>query len=223
MTPDPQRTHAEQSAPIPNVPAPTPEEKRAFLSLARRAITESLQGRGEPEADLHLLPAIAAIPLGCFVTLTLDGNLKGCIGSILPRLPLHRAITRHALQAAFEDRRFEPVLQAELGRLRVEISILSPLRPLRPKSPQDLIALLHPHEDGVFLKLGGLGATYLPQVWRDLPDPAAFLDSLARKAGLSTSGWKDPRAEISTYRVVAFAEGDAELAPQGLAASPHRR
>lgn len=206
MTPDPLPPSAEPPLTGPLFSDLDAGGKGVLLSLARGAIRRSIQGLGEPEPNLETLPAAAALPLGCFVTLTLDGDLKGCIGSVLPRLPLHRAIIRHAIQAAFEDRRFDPVTRAEIERLRIEISILSPLHPLRASSPQEILGRLRPHRDGVLLKLGGLGATYLPQVWESLPNPGNFMDSLARKAGLAASGWRDPHAEISTYEVTAFSE-----------------
>lgn len=189
-----------------SLPALTGEERGQLLALARRAIAASLRGLGEPEIDVSLLPPAAALPHGCFVTLTVDGELRGCIGNTVARLPLHRAIVQHAIQAAREDRRFESITSPELDRLEIELSILSAVRPLRAANPEEVLRLLRPHRDGVLLRVGPLGATYLPQVWEKIPDPGAFMASLSRKAGLSEAGWRDRDAQISIYEVLAFSE-----------------
>ena len=144
--------------------------------------------------------------LGCFVTITVQGQLRGCIGQVVPRQPLHRAVPLLAIRAAREDRRFQPIETHELGDLRIEISVLGPLAPLDSRSPEKVLARLQPGELGVFLQCQGRSATYLPQVWRHLPDPVDFMDSLSRKAGLPPLAWRHPDALISVYEVLAFTE-----------------
>lgn len=94
----------------------------------------------------------------------------------------------------------------EVQRIHIEISVLSLPRPLEFKSPEDLLAKLRPGVDGVVLSVGPGQATYLPQVWKEIPSKEEFLGSLSRKAGLSESAWRSPEAKVETYQVEAFEE-----------------
>lgn len=183
-----------------------PAEQQQILTQARRAIVSSFAGRGIPEPLPADWPALAAEKLGCFVTITVEGQLRGCVGHVLPQKPLYLAIPFLAIRAAREDLRFQPVESCELERLRIEISVLSPLCLLAACSSAEVLEKLQPGKQGVFLHCQGRSATYLPQVWRQLPVPADFMDSLARKAGLASHAWRGPDAQISVYEVLAFAE-----------------
>ena len=109
---------------------------------------------------------------------------------------------------ALSDPRFRPVQPDEAGKIRIEISVLTEPQPLAFDSPEDLLGKLKPHEDGVVLTIGQHGATFLPQVWEQLPDKAAFLDHLSQKAGCDPSAWRGKDTSVAIYRVEAFQEPD---------------
>lgn len=187
------------------------EEKRILLRLAREAIREGLhQPAALPALYLEELPRRLQEEGATFVTLTLAGSLRGCIGSLVAYRPLAVDVRRNALAAAFDDPRFPPLTAAEFPRIKVEVSVLSPPCPLAYDGPDDLLRQLRPGVDGVVLERGWHRATFLPQVWEQLPDPEEFLAHLCYKAGLSADAWRSPTLEISTYQVEKFKEGMGE-------------
>ena len=144
---------------------------------------------------------------GVFVTLHKKEALRGCIGSLVGAESIHAGIKRHALNAAFHDSRFQPVTADELHDLHIEVSVLSEPQELTYADGDDLVKKLRPERDGLILRApGGAGATFLPQVWKQLPDPNAFLSHLCTKAGLVPTAWKTDRLEIQTYQVQYFEE-----------------
>ncbi len=183
-------------------------ERRELLELARRTIRGVVEGGGVPEVAAGALPARLGEPKGCFVTLTEAGRLRGCIGHVTARMPLYQAVIENARDAAVRDPRFEPVRAGELGGIGIEISVLTEPRPLEFSSPEDLLDKLQPDLDGVVLQVGGRAATYLPQVWRQLPHKEDFLNTLAEKAGCPPGAWCSPGARVLTYRVECFREGE---------------
>lgn len=124
-----------------------------------------------------------------FVTLTLDGKLRGCIGALEARNPLAEDVSEHAFSAAFEDPRFEPVTKDEAAQLEIHLSILTPSVPLPCADEADLLAKLRPGRDGLILQEGRRRATFLPSVWEELPDPREFVAHLKMKAGLNADYW----------------------------------
>jgi len=184
----------------------TAGERSQLLTLARQSLKSAAAKDGSP--DTAGLPAKFSEMKGCFVTLTTHGQLRGCIGNILPQQPLDRAITDNARNAALHDPRFDPVQPAELDKIEIEISVLTEPTPLPFNSPDDLLGKLRPHRDGVVLRIGDRMATYLPQVWAQIPDKADFLDSLAQKAGCARSAWRNPGTEVFVYQVESFSESD---------------
>ena len=118
------------------------------------------------------------------MTLTENGVLRGCIGYILPQEALYQAVVDNARNAATRDPRFQPVRPDEVNKIKIEISVLTEPQPLSFNSPEDLLNKLEPGEDGVVLQIGPRQATYLPQVWEQLPDKVQFLNNLARKSRL---------------------------------------
>ncbi|MFZ1385456.1 MAG: AmmeMemoRadiSam system protein A, partial [Propionicimonas sp.] len=146
-----------------------------------------------------------AAPGACFVTLTLDGRLRGCIGSLEPHRSLLADVTHNARAAAFSDRRFPPLSAAELPRTRIEVSLLSASEPLEAGSEAELVARLRPGVDGLILAWDGHRGTFLPQVWEQLPDPQQFLNRLKQKAGLPVSFWS-PQVTVRRYGVTAWTE-----------------
>jgi AmmeMemoRadiSam system protein A len=139
-----------------------------------------------------------------FVTLRLDGELRGCIGTVDPHRSLGDDVVHNARAAAFHDPRFPPVADEERERLQVEVSVLSPRTPIEARDESSALAALRPGIDGVYLEYAGRGATFLPQVWENLPDPLDFLGELRRKAGLGARFW-DPAIRLSRYTVEKFA------------------
>ncbi|MDU0347446.1 AmmeMemoRadiSam system protein A, partial [Actinomyces sp. MRS3W] len=116
-----------------------------------------------------------------------------------------RDVVENAIAAALRDPRFPPVTAAELPSLRLEVSVLTAPQPLDAASEQDVLRRLHPGVDGVVLRLGARRATFLPQVWQELPEPEQFLRQLKRKAGWSPGFW-DEDLVVETYRVRAWEE-----------------
>ena len=114
----------------------------------------------------------------------------------------------NAENAAIRDPRFSPVQTDELSQLEIEISVLTEPQPLAFSSPDNLLTQLQPHKDGVVLRLGNRGATYLPQVWEQLPDKVEFLNSLSQKAGCEASAWRKPGTEVLIYHAEAFKENE---------------
>ena len=181
-------------------------ERDFLLQLARRTIRNVTSGGGLPEVPDSAVPAACRARRGCFVTLTAHGRLRGCIGSLSADEPLHRAVAENARNAALRDSRFSLVTADEVDELHIEISVLTEPRPLKFQSPDDLLKKLHPLLDGVVLKLGARRATFLPQVWEQLPDKVEFLNHLSAKAGCASDAWRGPEVSVSTYRAEAFAE-----------------
>jgi len=187
-------------------PAFNEAERKQLLALARQALEASVKTGQLPEAEIKDFPPAFTLPKGSFVTLTKHGQLRGCIGNILPRLPLYQAIMENARAAALNDYRFEPVKPAELGELEIEVSVLTEPKSLSFTSPDDLLSKLRPNVDGVILKMGFHSATFLPQVWEKIPDKVAFLDQLALKAGATRGAWREPGTRVDVYQVEAFEE-----------------
>ena len=184
----------------------TAGERGQLLALARQSLKNAVAKDAPP--DTAGLSAKFAEKKGCFVTLTTQGQLRGCIGNILPQQPLDRAIVENAKNAALHDPRFDPVQPGELANIEIEVSVLTEPVPLSFNSPDDLLGKLRPHRDGVVLKIGDRMATYLPQVWAQIPDKADFLDSLSQKAGCARSAWRSPGTEVFVYQVESFSESD---------------
>jgi AmmeMemoRadiSam system protein A len=177
-----------------------------LLALARRAIEEAL---GVPPAmpppDLAADPWLRA-PGATFVTLTHDGHLRGCIGSVRARRPLADDVRGNARAAALSDPRFVPVTARELPAIRIEVSLLAPATPLAAETEAEALAQLRPGIDGVILEYGGEAhATFLPQVWETLPVPRDFLAHLKDKAGLPPAFWS-PAIRLQRYTVAKWAE-----------------
>jgi len=151
-------------------------------------------------------PAWALAPGASFVTLTEGGQLRGCIGSLQAVRPLLDDLSDNAVSAATRDPRFPPLARRELGEIAIEVSLLSAPRPLAASSLADAYAALRPGVDGVIVEVGRWSrATFLPQVWEELPRPDEFLSHLWRKAGVAPGVWHDG-TRLQTYTVRAWRE-----------------
>lgn len=179
-----------------------------LLKLARKTIADRL-GLPVPEdgalAQALDDPAFSA-PRGTFVTLTKHHQLRGCIGNLTPDKPIREGVRENALHAAFDDPRFPPLSKDEFKDIAIEISLLTEPQKLEFTDSADLLAKLRPGVDGLIIKKGPYSATFLPQVWDQLPDKAAFLSHLCAKAGLSADEWQRPGLEVRTYQVQYFEE-----------------
>jgi AmmeMemoRadiSam system protein A len=123
--------------------------------------------------------------------------------------PLHQAVAENSRNAALRDPRFPAVTPAELSEVKIEISVLTDPQPLSFSSPEDLLSKLHSNEDGVLLHIGPRTATFLPQVWAQLPDKVEFLNHLSQKAGCDASAWRGQDVSVSIYHVECFEEEHA--------------
>lgn len=146
---------------------------------------------------------------GIFVTLKHAGNLRGCIGNIEPVRSIKEGVAANVVSAAFHDTRFAPLSREEFERVHISISILTEPEPLVFNDVEELCTSLQVGVDGVILRCGRNSATFLPQVWEQLPDVRLFLSHLSLKAGMSKDAWKTEDVDISTYQVQSFAEDEA--------------
>lgn len=177
---------------------PSSDALSGLRAVARDAIACGLREGRPPRLDLELYPDALLEPRASFVTLHYRGELRGCTGNLEPDGPLVVGVARNAFRSAFEDPRFPPVTEAEQASLEVAVSVLSPLVPLAARSEADLLAQLRPGIDGLVLREGARGATFLPAVWETLPDPRDFLHALLRKAGLAPGHWS-PALRFERY------------------------
>ncbi|MBN2122873.1 MAG: AmmeMemoRadiSam system protein A [Deltaproteobacteria bacterium] len=184
----------------------TEEEGRYLLSVARKTIeTELFKREGAPQADAVESKKYSE-RRGTFVTLTINGGLRGCIGHIIPQETVLQGVKENAVNAAFRDPRFRPLSKGEWDRVRIEVSILTDPKPLPYENAEDLLGKLRPGVDGVIIQKGYRQATFLPQVWEQLRDKKEFLMHLCLKAGLDADEWRKGTLEVSTYQVQAFEE-----------------
>jgi AmmeMemoRadiSam system protein A len=183
-------------------------EQTALLRLARDQLVAVADGRGTIEVDEEPLPGRLLRPGSAFVTLSIDGELRGCmIDSFEAHEPLYRNVLRNTALAASEDDRFARLTPAEVETTRIAISLLTPPEELEFTDPDGLVAALEPGLDGVILTADGVTSSYLPDVWGTFPDPVEFLERLSEKAGLSPDRWREaPYPTIETFRAFRFEE-----------------
>jgi len=183
-------------------------DRKFLLDLARQTLAQVSTNGPLPEISAKDVPPELAVEKACFVTLTEKGKLRGCIGHLLPQEPLYRAVEDNAQNAALRDPRFPPVQPGETEDIKIEISVLTEPQPLPFNSPGELLDRLKAHEDGVVLQIGSHSATYLPQVWDQIPDKAEFLNQLSEKAGCEPSAWRGRGTSVFIYHVEAFNEAE---------------
>lgn len=184
-----------------SVDALSEADRQTLLRVARAAIASGLRTGRAPDG-VHDAESLGS-PRGCFVTLHLDGALRGCVGSLRPRGPLVGEVARAAYMAAFNDPRFPPVTEDEVERLLIHVSVLSTPMPVAVRSEADLVQSLRPNIDGVILHEGARLGTFLPDVWRSIPDPVEFVKQLKLKAGFSVDYWSDD-IEVERYVTESF-------------------
>ena len=180
-------------------------ERIALLKMARSSIEYVFKNRKATPATEFSTEAKGSMlkKMGCFVTLNLDGDLRGCIGEIEPYRPLYQAVTGRAVDAAFRDPRFPQLSPSELSRVEIEISALTPAHPVA--SYRDIVIGRH----GMTIEKDGRSAVFLPQVAPEQGwDLAETLTHLSRKAGLPADAWKSPDAKFTVFEAVVFREAD---------------
>lgn len=181
------------------------EQSEKLLSIARDAIKLYLNKKeylkiSSPESWMQEHRAT-------FVTLKIRGRLRGCIGHLHAIQDLYKDVIDNAVASAFFDPRFPELKKEELDKIHIEISILAPPEKLECKDKEDLLEKLNDNQ-GVILTDGFNGATFLPQVWEEIPDKSEFLSHLCMKAGLPSNIWEEKSAElnIQTYSVESYEE-----------------
>jgi AmmeMemoRadiSam system protein A len=188
----------------------SPEEGQCLVRLARATITERLRhpvtGDDHRAMQAELQAPIFASQCGVFVTLKIKDVLRGCIGSLTSSEPLAENIRHNAINAAFQDPRFPPLTPEELAQTVIEVSVLTPPETLSYSGADDLLSRLRPGIDGVILRKDSASATFLPQVWKQLPRCQDFLSHLCLKAGLTAQAWREEDLQVEIYQVQYFEE-----------------
>ncbi len=178
-------------------------DKQNLLALARRSIEFVFAQRREPtpeETGVTITPAMQTV-MGAFVTLHKHGQLRGCIGEIFPRRPLCQAVCGQAVNAAFNDHRFNQLTLAELSEVDLEISALTPPRPVAGWNEIEI------GRHGMVIEKAGRSAVFLPQVAPEQGwDLATTLTHLCRKAGLPADAWHAADAKFTVFEAIVFGE-----------------
>lgn len=182
------------------------QDQKTLLKIARDAISAKANHQQIAPIETYAPGPMLLADGASFVTLSKEGHLRGCIGSLEASQSLAQDVQERAIQAAFEDPRFPAVQTSELPFIKLEISHVSPAKPLPYEKPADLPKLLKPYRDGVILKSGYRRATFLPQVWEQLPKPEDFLSHLCQKMGMPGNYWQTTLMEVFIYSVEAFEE-----------------
>ncbi|MBN8580337.1 MAG: AmmeMemoRadiSam system protein A [Anaerolineae bacterium] len=181
-------------------------EKQTLLLIAREAIENAVMGKAASPINQTSLTQALREQGSSFVTLTIHGELRGCIGALEAYQPLAEDVREHAIAAALNDPRFPPLTQKELSRIQIEVSCLTLPQELEYADVDDLLNKLRPHVDGVILKHGFRRATFLPQVWEKIPNPVEFLEQLCYKMGERGNLWQEAKLQVLTYQVEEFHE-----------------
>lgn len=182
------------------------EERSILLQLARQAIEDYLKNGRKRPIKIDEFSERLQKDGATFVTLTIHGELRGCVGALEAYQPLVEDVRDHAIAAAFDDYRFPPLRYEELKDIEIEISRLTAPQPLTYTDAADLIKKIRPNIDGVILRDGYRKATFLPQVWEKLPDGEIFLSHLCQKMGADPNLWRYKKLEVFTYQVEMFHE-----------------
>lgn len=167
------------------------EDREILLDVAEAAIAAGFGAGPALELDPRAYRSHLQDPAAAFVTLRVEGSLRGCVGTIDAKEALLCSVARNAFGAAFFDLRFPPLSRQEFENLQITISILSTPERLECRSEEELLRQLGPHRDGLVLRSGAVMAIFLPAVWETLQDPPDFLRHLRLKAGLKPDGWSE--------------------------------
>ena len=182
-------------------------DRQTLNNIAKDSIGYSLElgsnARFELTLNLDNYSADLQQQRATFVTLNINDQLRGCIGTLVAHQPLVIDVAHNARAAAFHDPRFGPLSKPEFERLQIHISILGEPEPMTFTSQQDLLQQIRPGIDGLILTSGSHRGTFLPSVWESLATPEEFLSHLKLKAGLPASYWSDD-IRIERYTTESF-------------------
>ena len=181
----------------------TDHDRETLLDIAKQSITSGLKTNHPLMIDINNYPQHLQQNAATFVTLNINHQLRGCIGTLTAYQPLVKDVSDHAFAAAFQDSRFPPVTQQEEPLLDIHISILTPAESLDFTSEEDLLNRIQPGIDGLILEYDTHKGTFLPSVWESLTEPKEFIEHLKLKAGLSKSFW-DKNIKISRYKTISI-------------------
>jgi len=193
------------------------KDQKILLLTAAKSITHGLRNSTALPITLSQFPPSLAAQRATFVTLTINTELRGCIGTLEAYRPLIEDVAANAHAAAFRDPRFYPLNQSEYPLLDIHISVLSEPELMDVKNEADLIAQMRPQIDGLILEDGAHRGTFLPSVWESLPDPREFLTHLQHKAGLPLGKWP---STLKTWRYTTFSFGTSVSALEHSQPSP---
>lgn len=180
------------------------DQKRRLLQLARNSIVHYFQNQTPLELKPEPTDPLLSSHSGAFVTLHLNGDLRGCVGLIMADVPLHKTICEMACKAAFEDDRFSPLNENELPLVDLEISIMSTIAPLQNKHDIEI------GKTGLIVRKGSNQGLLLPQVaeeWNWSVDQ--FLSETCYKAGLPRYAWQQDGINIFYFTATVFGEKDS--------------
>lgn len=180
--------------------------EKLLLEIARTAIKSKFDNNTKIQKTelLEKFPFLDE-QRACFVTLTLEGKLRGCIGSLQAHRSLMDDLIYNSIAASFSDPRFSPLTLEEFQRIKIEISLLTKPEILKYDSFQDLEKKLIPNKHGVILELDGKRATFLPQVWEQLTTFNEFMVHLCKKAGLQPNNLSG-LPKIQVYEAIKIKE-----------------
>ena len=181
------------------------EQRKQLLALARQSIDQGIVEMASVPMPSVNLPPPLQIARGSFVTLRIDKQLRGCCGTLIATRPLGEDVWRNAWASAFADPRFSPLEAEEWPDVHLHISVLSPLEPLVVESEQALLDMLRPGIDGLVLERDVARATFLPDVWEQIPEPTEFVRHLKQKAGWPANAWS-PLINVQRYTTESFEE-----------------
>ena len=177
--------------------------QKLLLEIARESINYGFKYQAPLPVSIAQYPPAAQSQQACFVTLTIQRKLRGCLGSLKAVRPLVTDVSHNAFSAAFRDPRFPKLSTEEYPLLHYHISVLNPPEPITPSSEHDLLEMLRPGVDGLILDDGTKRATFLPSVWENLSTPRKFLEALKQKAGWPAEHWA-PDIRVMRYTTTSF-------------------
>jgi len=178
----------------------TTEQKQKLLKIARNSLENHFDNVKEQPVTNNSEKAAT------FVTLTKNGQLRGCVGTLLAFETLELSIIHNVLAAAFNDDRFPPLTKSELSTIKIEISILFPQQQINYADSEDLLNKIIFGQDGISIKYRNQSSTFLPQVWDQISDKKEFLNALCEKAGLPENFWQSRKLIVHKYKVEKISE-----------------
>jgi len=184
-------------------------EKKVCIDLARKSIKYYFENSSIltlNKKDFDKLPKPLLENKACFVTLTINNQLRGCVGHLNAIQPLYEDILENACSAAFSDTRFSALSEEDYSKIKIEVSILTEPFDFEFKSSNELINSLVKGKDGLIIRKGYHSATFLPSVWEEIDSKEEFLSHLCLKAGLAPDEWKNLGLKVQKYYAIKAKE-----------------